>query len=185
MCPSDVIWQQGSRSTFAQVMACCLTAPSHYLNQCWLMISGVLWHSADSNFTENTQDVYFWNELEIYKFETNQTLPRCQWVKRMVQISLATGIKLLMLQLSSGYIFVCWHSYMLTAFVGSHMEAWTKWLTFCRLHFQMHHERKCEYFDLNVHWSLFLMVQLLINRPLFRLWQSCPGPMLTKILGAI
>ena len=23
-------------STLAQVMACCLTAPSHYLNQCWL-----------------------------------------------------------------------------------------------------------------------------------------------------
>ena len=26
-------------------MACCLTAPSHYLNQCWLIISMVLWHS--------------------------------------------------------------------------------------------------------------------------------------------
>ena len=25
--------------TLAQVMACCLTAPSHYLNQCWLIIS--------------------------------------------------------------------------------------------------------------------------------------------------
>ena len=48
--PSDVIWQQGTRSTLAQVMACCLTAPSHYLNQCWLMISEVLWHSPDSNF---------------------------------------------------------------------------------------------------------------------------------------
>ena len=52
--PSDVIWQQGSRSTLAQVMACCLPAPSHYLNQCWVLISEVLWHSPDSNFTENT-----------------------------------------------------------------------------------------------------------------------------------
>ena len=50
--PSDIIWRQGSRSTLAQVMACCLTAPSHYLNQCWLMISEVLWHSPDRNFTE-------------------------------------------------------------------------------------------------------------------------------------
>ena len=25
----------------AQVMACCLTAPSHYLNQCWLIISDI------------------------------------------------------------------------------------------------------------------------------------------------
>ena len=29
--PSDVIWWQGSTSTLAQVMACYLTAPSHYL----------------------------------------------------------------------------------------------------------------------------------------------------------
>ena len=28
-------------STLAQVMACCLMAPSHYLNQCWLTISEV------------------------------------------------------------------------------------------------------------------------------------------------
>ena len=52
--PSDVIWQQASRSTLAQVMACCLMAPSHYLNQCWLMIIEVLWPSPNSNFTENT-----------------------------------------------------------------------------------------------------------------------------------
>ena len=53
--PTEIIWRQGSRSTLAQVMACCLTAPSHYLNQCWLMISEeVLWHSLDSNFIENT-----------------------------------------------------------------------------------------------------------------------------------
>ena len=32
--PSDDIWQQGSRSTLVQAMACCLMAPSHYLNQC-------------------------------------------------------------------------------------------------------------------------------------------------------
>ena len=34
-----------SESTVAQVMACWLTAPSHYLNQCWLIISEVQWHS--------------------------------------------------------------------------------------------------------------------------------------------
>ena len=37
--PSDTIWRHRSGSTLAQVMACCLTAPSHYLNQCWLIIS--------------------------------------------------------------------------------------------------------------------------------------------------
>ena len=27
-------------------MACCLPAPSHYLNQCWLIIGEVPWHSS-------------------------------------------------------------------------------------------------------------------------------------------
>ena len=36
-------------------MACCLTAPSHYLNQCWLFLIVVLWHSFVSNFTANVK----------------------------------------------------------------------------------------------------------------------------------
>ena len=43
--PSDAIWWQRSGSTLAQVMACCPTAQSHYLNQCWLIISEVQRHS--------------------------------------------------------------------------------------------------------------------------------------------
>ena len=35
---SDAIWRQRSGSILAKVMAC-LRAPSHYLNQCWLIIS--------------------------------------------------------------------------------------------------------------------------------------------------
>ena len=45
--PSDAIWRQRSGSTLAQVMACCLTASSHYLNQYWLIISKVQWHSTE------------------------------------------------------------------------------------------------------------------------------------------
>ena len=37
-------WRQWSRSTLVQVMACCLTASSHYLNQCWLIISEAQWY---------------------------------------------------------------------------------------------------------------------------------------------
>ena len=33
---SDAIWWHKSGSTLVQAMACCLMAPSHYLNQCWL-----------------------------------------------------------------------------------------------------------------------------------------------------
>ena len=37
LCPSDIIGQHKSRSTLAQLMACCLS-------QCWLNIRKVLWH---------------------------------------------------------------------------------------------------------------------------------------------
>ena len=48
LCPSDAIWCHRSGSTLAQVMACCLMAPSHYLNQCWLIISEVQWLSSEA-----------------------------------------------------------------------------------------------------------------------------------------
>ena len=44
--PSDTIQLWRSWSTLVQVMAWCLTAPSHYLNQCWL-ISKLPWHSSE------------------------------------------------------------------------------------------------------------------------------------------
>ena len=49
-----MIWHHITWSILVQVMACCLTAPSHYPNQCWLLISVVLWHSPESNFTVST-----------------------------------------------------------------------------------------------------------------------------------
>ena len=52
--PSDAIWPHRSGSTLAQVMAFCPTTPSHYLNQCWLIISKVLWHSSEGNFIRDT-----------------------------------------------------------------------------------------------------------------------------------
>ena len=49
--PSHVIWWHKSGSTLALIMACCLMVPSHYMNQCWFLISEVLWHSPGSSFT--------------------------------------------------------------------------------------------------------------------------------------
>ena len=45
---NDAIWWHRSGSTLAYLMACCLTAPSHYLNQHWLVIKGLLWHTHGS-----------------------------------------------------------------------------------------------------------------------------------------
>ena len=38
---TDAIWRHRSGLTLVHVMACCLTAPSHYLNRCWLISNDV------------------------------------------------------------------------------------------------------------------------------------------------
>ena len=43
--PSNAMWLHRTMSILAQVMACCLMAPSHYLNQFWLSISEVQWQT--------------------------------------------------------------------------------------------------------------------------------------------
>ena len=53
---SDAIRRQGTEWILAQVMACCLTAPSHYLNQCWLIISKVTWHSSEGIIMRTFED---------------------------------------------------------------------------------------------------------------------------------
>ena len=79
--PSDTIWWHRSGSTLAQVMTCCLTAPSHYLNQCCQIISEVLRHSPDGYFTANTQHIYLWCDLEKnYFLKITSTSARGQWV---------------------------------------------------------------------------------------------------------
>ena len=42
--PSVAIWRHISGWTLAQALAYCLTVPSDYLSQCWLIISKVQWH---------------------------------------------------------------------------------------------------------------------------------------------
>ena len=41
--PCNAWWPRRYESTLVQVMACCLTATSHYLNQCWLAIPSHLY----------------------------------------------------------------------------------------------------------------------------------------------
>ena len=78
--PKDAIWQQTLGSTLAHVTACWLTVPCHYLNQCWVIISEVLWHSSEANFTGDVQGIYPWYEFENYKFKITVAPPRGQWV---------------------------------------------------------------------------------------------------------
>ena len=55
--PNDAIWRHRSRSKLARVMACCLTAPGHYLIQCWLIFSKVQRHSAEGNLTRDSSPI--------------------------------------------------------------------------------------------------------------------------------
>ena len=65
-------YRDRTRSTLVQMMACCLAAPSNYLNQCWLIISEVSWHSPEGNFTGNSPDFHF-----LYQFENYLLLLQC------------------------------------------------------------------------------------------------------------
>ena len=78
--PSDVIRRQGTESTLAQVMACCLMAPSHYLNQCWLIFSKVLWHSSEGIIIRRSEDTNQKIKIENYIFRILSRSPRGQWV---------------------------------------------------------------------------------------------------------
>ena len=78
--PSDVIWRHRAGSTLVQVMAWCRQAPSHYLNQCWLIISNVLWHSCESIFLRRSDDNHQKNKIENCIFEITSRHPREQWV---------------------------------------------------------------------------------------------------------
>ena len=78
--PSDAIWRQWSWTTLAQIMACCLTAPSHYLNQCWLIIRGVLWHTSESSFAGIAQGIDSGYEFEKDILKNIFKSPRGQWV---------------------------------------------------------------------------------------------------------
>ena len=65
---SGAIWRHNNWWTLVQVMACCLTAPSHYLSQCWLVIIRFVLYSAASHFK--------------WRVKITATSPRGQWVKQ-------------------------------------------------------------------------------------------------------
>ena len=85
--PSDTIWWHRSWSTLVQVMACCLKAPSHYLNQCWLIINRVTWQAPESNFTENAEEFNPSHELETLTFEIMTSLRTNEFIWSLPSVS--------------------------------------------------------------------------------------------------
>ena len=75
--PSDAIGHHRTLSILVQVMACCLMAPSHYLNWCWLTISEVLLCLYECNFAG---DISPWYEFENDKFKITAAFCRGWWI---------------------------------------------------------------------------------------------------------
>ena len=73
---SDTIWWYRSWSTLAQITACCLAAPSHYLNQCWLIVSTDQWHLSKGNITRDAPAINHENQLQFASIEFLWNLPR-------------------------------------------------------------------------------------------------------------
>ena len=64
-------------------MVCCLTAPSHCLNQYWLIISLVLWHSSEGIIMRRSEDTNQLNKIGNSIFRIAFRSPRGKWVKHV------------------------------------------------------------------------------------------------------
>ena len=128
-------------SILAQVMACCLTAPSHYLNQGWLIIRGVLWHSSENSFAGIAQGIN-----SGYKFEKDilkiifKSL-RGQWVSFTlkiyihVYIRMQRNIVLLWIHILIVWDITIYEDKALTTFIYNFLFGiwWSIiWISFCR-----------------------------------------------------
>ena len=82
--PGDAIWRCRPGSILGQIMACCLMAPSHYLNHCWLIDTKVQWHSSDSSFRRDAPAIDHWNLFQNYLYKISSKSPRGQWFKIIV-----------------------------------------------------------------------------------------------------
>ena len=76
------LWWHRSWSTLAQVMARCLVAPSHYMNQYWLIISGINQRATSQEFLQPASQQPAINTVYIknYISKTSIRSPRRQWV---------------------------------------------------------------------------------------------------------
>ena len=81
--PSDTIWQHRSGSTLAQVMACWMMAPSHYLKPWGLLIREVMWHSSESMFTASAKAIIQYNIFSYW-------LQHLTWPYELTSSSLST-----------------------------------------------------------------------------------------------
>ena len=93
-----------------QVMACCLKAPSHYLNQCWLIITKVQWCSSEGNFARDITAISYLNWLEKFFFlRVYRNLPRANELNSWaLSVKLLSGECHRTITAPSHYLRQCW-----------------------------------------------------------------------------
>ena len=97
--PSDIMWWHKTVSTLVQVMAWCLMAPSHCLNQCWLNINDIHLHPPDGNI-QWKYSIYY--SLKMLKITHLKSLPHLTGTK-----SHLSHFPHLTYSISSQFIFPC------------------------------------------------------------------------------
>ena len=75
---NDTIWRHRSWSTLAKVMACCLSAPSHYLYQYWLTIKGVPWRPPVRKVLRSAHELNLQHVFGDNTFAISTLFPRDQ-----------------------------------------------------------------------------------------------------------
>ena len=68
-------------SMLTQLMADSLSAPSQYLNKCWLITSKVLWHSSEGIIIRWSADTHQWYNIENCIFKISPRHPQDRSVK--------------------------------------------------------------------------------------------------------
>ena len=68
--PSEAIWLQRSGSTLPELMACCLMAPSHHLNQCWLIMNLVVRNPLVGIRCQQTAGIHIYKWYLAAKYNT-------------------------------------------------------------------------------------------------------------------
>ena len=110
--PSDAMWRHTSESTLAQVMACYLTAPSHYLNQCGLIINDVQCHSYSGQEMPQPSITKICLKITCLKFHSN--FPGANELKQKRHNSIANTVELHLFCIIEAFDIPCLQSLILT-----------------------------------------------------------------------
>ena len=142
-------------------MAYCLTASSHYLNEYWLTINGVLWNSTVVNLSWNYQDINSWNGL---KNTILKLLPHPSGAKELIRY-IVVNAHLLVPYILGAELGPCVLYYLM---VLGHQQAQRSRLG--SIYFQPNYRYK--WYGMPLYRSINIVLNLLVKRPIYRTYND-------------